>query len=226
MRPEPLSDYGFCQDAVRSSLETPAGGGEVRPAFPLKSQSAAVNVGLLENQGGADHGAPAQRPPASPDNHEFESDLGGADDDKFLETDASMQRKQGDADGGAPAQELPDSLDDYGSESDLGGDDEDQFIESDCAVLGQQANADGGAPAQEETASRADLGGADEDKMIEVDWQQIHSNDAGADVHGSPTTQIPNEAIAPVETTWASSLAHSSHCAAHSTLCVFWHVLF
>ena len=101
-------------------------------------------------------------------------------------------------------------------------------------LLEQQtdADADGGAPAQARPASpgdrcsESDSGGADEDKMIEVDWQQMHANDAGADVHGGPVAHVPNEANAAPESTWASSLAHSSQRAARRTLWIFWHALF
>ena len=142
------------------------------------------------------------------------------------------QQADADADGGAPAQARPASPGDRCSESDLGGADEDKMIEIDGALLEQQADADGGAPAQEDPASpgdrcsESDSGGADEDKMIEVDWQQMHANDAGADVHGGPVAHVPNEANAVPESTWASSLAHSSQRAARRTLWIFWHALF
>ena len=109
-----------------------------------------------------------------------------------------------------------------------------QPAEAYAELLEQQADAyaDGGAPAQAGPASpgdrcsESDLGGADEDKMIEVDWQQMHANDAGADVHGGPVAHVPNEANAVPESTWASSLAHSSQRAARRTLWIFWHALF
>lgn len=109
-----------------------------------------------------------------------------------------------------------------------------QPAEAYAELLEQQsdADADDGAPAQAGPASpgdrcsESDLGGADEDKMIEVDWQQMHANDAGADVHGGPVAHVPNEANAVPESTWASSLAHSSQRAARRTLWIFWHALF
>lgn len=107
-----------------------------------------------------------------------------------------------------------------------------QPAEAYAELLEQQSDADGGAPAQAGPAfpgdrcSESDLGGADEDKMIEVDWQQMHANDAGADVHGGPVAHVPNEANAVPESTWASSLAHSSQRAARRTLWIFWHALF